>query len=945
CRDVTSEHSGLRGGHWKSSSSLIPPWMMQLDSGIGDSSGANLTGGLFDGVDLSSVAVAAGAAAQGYENQMGQRHEASSNEPFGDSGSGSGSSDNGDSEASTHIDEDDNDNERDSGEEGNTYLSDTAHSDCGEKDEGSVTHGDSDLEKETVHMKKVFIPKYEERKAGIINGNRRTAEYMLPSLFQMPQDTSLNQIRRTYFNDPTRKMREKYKNYIDRKGGICWKEASRVLKYAEAITSEFLAHFKGNNRFYPNYSTRYYYGKKIHSLYPQYRFSICKKVFAYFEKQPLNPITELFRDDYLEDDCVEVYDEMKFRSYSDIIYIFRSYVLKIIRSIKKSIRDLEAPDMRCTIDAYRKRYRTSIEKTDGIYAEDHPYIIALTKIDEYFEKLQETLSKGRYIIQFYDYKMDSVLRTYASQLSYSHRFVHYWLHIISRLFLSGIDVWELPPEIHYETFKSYGNKKNFVVTRNNLIRILYRYKTCTEDGTYKPHIYRDMNSLTNAYSIYKYTRIFYDQLCEGFENLLGQDIIRVNDIFKEICIHTYTKVPSMYIQHKMKSIIRLVYSKDPPCWLSIYDLKNLIFDDESDGDFSSPAESFGLLDSDDEEKKIRELEYENERKNRSKHEEYVERKANAPICTDGTARNSLYNCYESIPDTFKNPSYNCDGVVSGSTENTSTNYCGPILCIMDIPRHQGGKEVSEPEENTSHESSTIVDVVKVTYDENGYAVEEPLENVQDNLEVATQKQMEVASSNLEFLDLEPVETAENNSAFLAREPVAEAQNGFIFSPKESVAPAQNGFIFSPKEQVAPSQNGFIFSPREPVAATQNGFIFSPQETVAPTQNGFIFSPKEPVVPSQNGFIFSPREPVACTQNGFIFSPQDTLAPTQNSFTFSAQEPLAPVQTRGGFVQGAVGAVHNSSNFWSQEPAVSVQNHGDVSVQEPTWTLQNSGTFM
>ncbi|GAB69375.1 hypothetical protein PCYB_001230, partial [Plasmodium cynomolgi strain B] len=229
-----------------------------------------------------------------------------------------------------------------------------------------------------------------------------------------------------------------------------------------------------------------------------------------------NPIIEKSRDDYLETVLERGMLEKNDRSCIDIVKGCRKIILDIMSSIRKSIRDIGSADMKNKIREYRERYRTSTEERDGIYAEDHPYIVALKKIDDCFGELREKFLTVHHIINFYDYKMDRIIRTYASQLCYSYRFVHYWLHILTRLFTDVVQVWNLPEELPCQLFETCEEKKNVLVVRRKLVQIMKKFKECVEDGSYKPHMYKEMETVTDAYHIYMYTKIFYDQLCEGF---------------------------------------------------------------------------------------------------------------------------------------------------------------------------------------------------------------------------------------------------------------------------------------------------------------------------------------------------------------------------------------------------------------------------------------------
>ncbi|EUD67481.1 hypothetical protein C922_02187 [Plasmodium inui San Antonio 1] len=82
-------------------------------------------------------------------------------------------------------------------------------------------------------------------------------------------------------------------------------------------------------------------------------------------------------------------------------------------------------------------------------------------------------------------------------------------------------------------------------------------------------------------------------------------------------------------------------------------------------------------------------------------------------------------------------------------------------------------------------------------DENGYVVEVPLENVQDNLEVTTQEPVDIASRNLEFLELEPVQTAVNNSAFDAVDAVHNSSDLWSQEPVVCVKNHEGGSVQGP----------------------------------------------------------------------------------------------------------------------------------------------------
>eukprot|EP00366_Plasmodium_knowlesi_P001984 XP_002259481.1 Erythrocyte binding protein, putative [Plasmodium knowlesi strain H] len=1039
---VKSERSGLGGDHEKSSSLLIRSRRMQQNNGIGESNGENVSGSLFDNVDLGDFAVAA---AQDVGNQLGQRGRGSNDVLPGNSESGS--SDGGNSEVSTHIDEESNDSERIPEPDNSQSDSGTEYSYDSGNGEKTITTDESDLEKETVHLKKVLVGDYRERSAYVMNRMRDTVEYMLPKVDEMPEDRKLNKIRNMYNHRPSVAGRTKYRKYADKEGGKNWKEISRVLKYAEGIVSDFISCFKEKSKFSPEYSTKYYYGKRIQSLYPKYRFSECKKIFTYFERMTTNPIIEKSRDEYLEKMLGGMTEEESDHSYIDIIKACRRIVLDIMKSIQKNIRVIGSADMKNKVREYRERYRNSTEEADGIYAEDHPYIIALKKIDDSFSDLRDKISRVHPVVNFFDYKMDRIIRTYASQLCYSYRFVHYWLHILTRLFTDVVQVWNLPGELTCQMFETCEEKRKVVVVRRMLVQIMKKFKQSVEDGSYKPHRYEKMETVHDAYHIYRYTKIFYDRLCEGFRTFSGDEIHVVQDVYNEICTRIYNVEPSSCIVYSTNRIIRRIGSTSPLEWPTTNEAVDLFLAGEEENNYTAENGSAG--------RNIttgadagRDTPADEEEERDSSADEEAQSNAVNGSSYDGHTSDSSYHYYGNRPDTIEDSTY-YNGMSYGSTEIEDRNNHVAIPCLMDIPRQIGTEALRAPAENLSHERSRIVGVVEIISDENGNLVEVPLENVQDNLEIITHLPLEAASSNMEFLDIELVETVENNSAisaqepvvptqnelifspqvsaastqdgfiFSPREPVASTQNGFIFPTQESVGPTQNGLIFSPREPVASTQNGFIFSPREPVASTQNGFIFPTQESVGPTQNGLIFSPREPVAstqngfifptqesvgPTQNGLIFSPREPVASTQNGFIFPTQESVGPTQNglifshqesvpsvqtrggsvqgtvgavhnssnflsrepvastqngfifptqesvgptqnSFAFSHQESVPSVQTRRGFVQGTVGAVHNSSNFWSQEPVVSVQNHGGVSVQELNWTSQNSGTYM
>ncbi|KNA01293.1 hypothetical protein PVNG_06575 [Plasmodium vivax North Korean] len=523
-----------------------------------------------------------------------------------------------------------------------------------------------------------------------MNRLRDTSKYMLPKADEMPEDRKLNRIRNMYNNRPTISGRTKYRRYADKEAGKNWKEISRVLKYAERIVSEIISCFKENNKFCPKYSTEYYYGKRIHSLFPQYRFSECKKIFFFFDKLQKNPIIEKSRDDYLETVLVDAEVENNDRSYIDTIKGCRKIILDIMSSIRKNIRDIGSADMKNKIKEYRERYRTSTEEGDGIYAEDHPYIVALKKIDDCFRELREKFLLVQHVINFFDYKMDRIIRTYASQLCYSYRFVHYWLHIITRLFTDVVQVWDLPEELPCQVFETCGEKKKVVVVRRKLVQIMKRFKKCVEDGSYKPHMYEQMVTVPDAYDIYKYTKIFYDQLCEVYRNLAGHEIRVVHDVHNDICARVYNLEPSSDFVYYVNRIIRRIGSTDPSQWPNHEEVLDMLLEDageidntavngsaggnvlvdEGEGGNSAADEGEGGNSPADEEEEENSPADEEEEENSPTDEEEEENNAadedaqtNATNGShyDGNTSDSSYNCYGNRLDSIEDSAYYCDG--------------------------------------------------------------------------------------------------------------------------------------------------------------------------------------------------------------------------------------------------------------------------------------------
>ncbi|KMZ99101.1 hypothetical protein PVNG_00791 [Plasmodium vivax North Korean] len=925
--DVTNEQSGVQEDPTKSaesagsSSFAIPPWKMQ------SCSGAYTPCGLFDGVDLGSFAIVREVVAEEVAPEVVASEVIAAEVVAAEEVAAEiipaalgGPSDGADSDSNTHADEAKGDIKGGANAEEKGLSSDETCSDVSDNDDSTMVYEDSDLEQETEHRKKVLVPVYEEANADVVNGMYNRAYYTLPDVGQMPEDTKLKSMKSMYINRPTEVRKRIYKKYADTEAGKKWKEVSTVLNYTEKIVLEILSCLEKNDRFSSHYSTRYYYAKRIHGIYPEYRFSRCKAVSRFFHKLPLNPIREQFRDDYLETECEKVDGEMQFRSFKEIIKIYRTSVLRIMCSIRNAIADVKCDDMKSKIKEYREMYRTCTKESDDIYAEDHPYIVGLKKIDEHFSELREIIFKGRHIIDFYDYKMDRIIRTYESHLCYSYRFVRYWLHIFSRFFISQVQVWQLPQELPCQLFQKYEHGEEFILLRRMVRDSMFRYKECIEDGRFKPHIFEDMDSLRNTYFIYKYTRIFYDQLCIGFKKMRGIPVERVNDIFSEICLVVYKTVPSNGIVDQLSRIVMLVYSKDPPAWLSINDLENLLFDDDEEEECDCAAAD-GAETITGEEAKV-EASHEAGDKNEGTNDSSVVDDVQKGDITSGegqAASNcSPHSCPATEPHAVEPVPHTSNDAANVSAEKGAIKY-EPFPCM-----NASAPEASAPQDGAGH----IQGGVQISHREGGYIGEHPLP-------VVKQEPTGDVERNSALLSTTPAAVVGSGSALPSTTPAAVVErNSAALSPIP--AAVGNSSAFLPSTPAAAVGSGSALLSSTPAAVVERNLVaLSP--IPAAVGNSSAFLPSTPAAAVGSGSALLSSTPAAVVERNLVLlSP--IPAAVGNSSAFLPSAPAAVVERNSAFFPSAHAAVvGNGSAFLPLTPMAAAQNWGFSAHKQDTFS--------
>ncbi|CRH01711.1 hypothetical protein PRELSG_1260400 [Plasmodium relictum] len=322
-------------------------------------------------------------------------------------------------------------------------------------------------------------------------------------------------------------------NCID---NICYKECNTIMhliNYTKTVMYKLKDSYAKDVQISEQFSNYYYYGKKIKYLFPEYSFSMCKKIVAAFEELNENPIYELSRLHIIEQFCKKNNCEKK-----NIPKILRLDLRETIIDICELIEEIELLDIYEIIDKYKNIH---IYKNGFIsyYDVKHPFVCTLFKFDALLCNFVDKLQKYSIITTYFDYDADKIIRNYSSQISYCFRKINYYLNKFSKLCVSIDYKWNSIPEIKYD-FQKIKSENEVDVSINDKILngVLLKYKKSIEDGTYNPHPNYDFTVPGAFFCIYLYTTDIYSKVCSSLIER-NVEITKENNLISKIIFNKY----------------------------------------------------------------------------------------------------------------------------------------------------------------------------------------------------------------------------------------------------------------------------------------------------------------------------------------------------------------------------------------------------------------------